>query len=212
MLRKLPSSWMAAGSQFYLWRCRKGPLLMHGLRCRASLRFRHLEHFQVLFCFYLMRPLLTTPTTTSKSHSKRKMGKNTDKLYITHSEWSSADAFSASHGAGAGSRAQRPQGANFKRLPFNFCAASLQPFKNPVCTPEGTIFDVEVIGAWLEKNKTNPVNGEPLDAKDLIKLNFARNADAEINLNAGPTDGKGDMSASPIGMSFSCRRLLGREK
>lgn len=121
------------------------------------------------------------------------MGKNTDKLYITHSEWSSADAFSASHGAGAGSRAQRPAGANFKRLPFNFCAASLQPFKNPVCTPEGTIFDVEVIGAWLEKNKTNPVNGEPLDAKDLIKLNFARNADAEINLNAGPTDGKGDM-------------------
>lgn len=122
------------------------------------------------------------------------MGKGTDKLYITHSEWASADSFSASHGAGAGARAQRPSGANFKRLPFNFCAASLQPFKNPVCTPEGTIFDVEVIGAWLEKNKTNPVNGEPLEAKDLIKLNFARNADTEADPNAGPTDGKGDMS------------------
>ncbi|PSS03784.1 peptidyl-prolyl cis-trans isomerase cyp8 [Coniella lustricola] len=121
------------------------------------------------------------------------MGKGTDKLYITHSEWSSSDAFSASVGAGAGSRAQRAVGTQFRRLPFNFCAASLQPFKNPVCTPEGTIFDVEVISAWLEKHNTNPVNGQPLDAKDLIKLNFARNADAEADPNAGPTDGKGDL-------------------
>lgn len=120
------------------------------------------------------------------------MGKGTDKLYITHSEWSSSDAYSASVGAGAGSRAQRA-GANFRRLPFNFCAASLQPFKNPVCTPEGTIFDVEVIGQWLDKNDTNPVNGQPLNPKDLIRLNFARNADAEADSNAGPTDGKGDM-------------------
>lgn len=131
------------------------------------------------------------------------MGKNTDKLYITHSEWSSQDAFSASHGAGAGSRGQRPSGANFKRLPFHFCAASLQPFKNPVCTLEGTIFDVEVISAWLDKNKTNPVNGEPLDAKDLIKLNFARNADTEVDHNADPTDGKGDISKFPVVAALS---------
>lgn len=120
------------------------------------------------------------------------MGKGTDKLYITHSEWSSSDAYSASVGAGAGSRAQRA-GASFRRLPFNFCAASLQPFRNPVCTPEGTIFDVEVISSWLDKNDTNPVNGQPLNPKDLIKLNFARNADVEVDSNAGPTDGKGDM-------------------
>ncbi|KUI60544.1 Peptidyl-prolyl cis-trans isomerase-like 2 [Cytospora mali] len=120
------------------------------------------------------------------------MGKGTDKLYITHSEWSSSDAYSASVGSGAGLRAQRA-GANFRRLPFNFCAASLQPFKNPVCTPEGTIFDVEVISAWLEKHDTNPVNGQPLSAKDLIKLNFARNADTEADPNAGLSDGKGDM-------------------
>jgi len=101
------------------------------------------------------------------------MGKNTDKLYITHSEWSSSDAFSAS----SGSR-DKANGAAFRRLPFNFCAASLQPFKNPVCTADGTIFDIEVISSWLEKHNTNPVNGEPLKAKDLIKLNFARNSDA----------------------------------
>jgi peptidyl-prolyl cis-trans isomerase-like protein 2 len=124
------------------------------------------------------------------------MGKGTDKLYITHSEWSSSDAYSASVGANAGARAQRGGAthASFKRLPFNFCAASLQPFKNPVCTPDGTIFDVEVISAWLEKHKTNPVTGEPLAAKDLIRLNFSRNADtADANdRNGVPTDGKGD--------------------
>lgn len=115
------------------------------------------------------------------------MGKNTDKLYITHSEWSSSDAYSASAGSNAGQRAARGNGASssYKRLPFNFCAASLQPFKNPVCTADGTIFDVEVISAWLEKKGTNPVTGKPLAAKDLIKLNFARNGDVE--------SGKGDL-------------------
>jgi peptidyl-prolyl cis-trans isomerase-like protein 2 len=125
------------------------------------------------------------------------MGKGTDKLYITHSEWSSSDAYGASVGANAGARAQRSGGAthaSFQRLPFNFCAASLQPFKNPVCTSDGTIFDVEVIGAWLEKHTTNPVTGEPLAAKDLIRLNFSRNADTagRDDANGVPTDGKGE--------------------
>ncbi|KAL6894950.1 cyclophilin-like protein [Trichoderma evansii] len=118
------------------------------------------------------------------------MGKGTDKLYITHSEWSSADAFSASVGANSSrSNTQIP----FRRLPFNFCAASLQPFKNPVCTPDGTIFDVEVISAWLEKHPNqNPVNSQPLQKKDLIRLVFARNAEAD-SLGAGLSDGKGDL-------------------
>ncbi|KAI0148502.1 hypothetical protein GGR57DRAFT_475640 [Xylariaceae sp. FL1272] len=117
------------------------------------------------------------------------MGKNTDKLYITHSEWSSSDAFSAN----TGSRSNTT-GHSFKRLPFNFCAASLQPFKNPVCTADGTIFDVEVISKWLESHNTNPIDGKPLAAKDLIKLNFARNADTDSKGITGMgTDGKGDL-------------------
>ncbi|PNP39245.1 hypothetical protein TGAMA5MH_08922 [Trichoderma gamsii] len=117
------------------------------------------------------------------------MGKGTDKLYITHSEWSSADAFSASSGANARSTTQIP----FRRLPFNFCAASLQPFKNPVCDPDGNIFDVEVISAWLEKHPNqNPVTSQPLQKKDLIRLVFARNAESD-SLGAGLSDGKGDL-------------------
>ena len=32
---------------------------------------------------------------------------------------------------------------------------------------------------WLKKHGTNPVNGEPLSSKELIKLNFAKNDDGE---------------------------------
>ncbi|KAK1769257.1 hypothetical protein QBC33DRAFT_532780 [Phialemonium atrogriseum] len=132
------------------------------------------------------------------------MGKGTDKLYITHSEWSSSDAYSASVGSKARARPgggpRGGDGANFRRLPFNYCAASLQPFKNPVCTPDGTVFDVEVISTWLEKHATNPVNGEPLAAKDLIRLNFARNADAGSGSAAtGEGGGGGTGGEAPQG-------------
>lgn len=62
-----------------------------------------------------------------------------------------------------------------------------------MCTADGTIFDVEVIGAWLEKHPNqNPVNGEPLHKRDLIRLNFARNSEAESS-GIGLSDGKGDL-------------------
>lgn len=105
------------------------------------------------------------------------MGKNTDKLYITHSEWASEDAYSASVGAGVNK--SKAIGASFRRLPFNFCALSLQPFEHPVCTAQGTIFDLTNILPWLKKHGTNPVDGQPLKSADLVKLNFAKNDDAE---------------------------------
>lgn len=106
------------------------------------------------------------------------MGKNTDKLYITHSEWSSSDTFGTSRGVNAG----KPAGSNasFKRLPFNYCAVSLQPFTDPVCTSSGTIFDLTHILTWLSKHPdTNPVDGTPLKRSDLIELHFAKNEDGE---------------------------------
>ncbi|KAF2014768.1 peptidyl-prolyl cis-trans isomeras-like protein-like 2 [Aaosphaeria arxii CBS 175.79] len=106
------------------------------------------------------------------------MGKGTDKLYITHSEWSSSDAFGTSRGANAG-RAEN-SGGSFRRLPFNYCAVSLQPFTDPVCTSTGTIFDLTHILTWLSKHKdTNPVDGSPLKRADLIALHFAKNEDGE---------------------------------
>jgi peptidyl-prolyl cis-trans isomerase-like protein 2 len=101
----------------------------------------------------------------------------TDKLYITHSEWSSADAFTASTGAGAAK--SKAVGASFKRLPYNYCALSLQPFSHPVCTSAGAIFDLTNILPWLKKHGTNPIDGKPLKSSELIKLNFAKNDDNE---------------------------------
>jgi len=109
------------------------------------------------------------------------MGKGTDKLYITHSEWSSADSFGTARGANNASRASASGLAStFKRLPFNYCAVSLQPFTDPVCTPSGTVFDLTHILTWLSRHPdTNPVDGTPLKRADLITLNFTKNEDGE---------------------------------
>ncbi|KAJ5946787.1 Peptidyl-prolyl cis-trans isomerase-like 2 [Penicillium verhagenii] len=110
------------------------------------------------------------------------MGKGTDKLYITHSEWASEDAFSASAGAGVGKARRGGPHAAFKRLPFNFCSLSLQPFAHPVCTHTGIIFDLTNIIPWIKKHGTNPVDGSPLKSSDLIKLTIAKNEEGEGKL------------------------------
>ncbi|KAH8148414.1 uncharacterized protein LAJ45_07516 [Morchella importuna] len=100
------------------------------------------------------------------------MGKGTDKLYITHSEWASDD-FGAS--TGFASKNTLP----FRRLPYNFCSLSLQPFSHPVCTADGTIFDLTNIIPWLKKHGTNPVTGGKLAYGELLKLNMHKNDDGE---------------------------------
>ncbi|KAK5004185.1 Peptidyl-prolyl cis-trans isomerase cyp8, partial [Elasticomyces elasticus] len=97
---------------------------------------------------------------------------------ITHSEWASEDAYSASAGSNVGGKS-KANGASFKRLPFNFCAVSLQPFEHPVCTASGAIFDLTNILPWPKKHGTNPVDGTPLKSSELIKLNFSKNDDGE---------------------------------
>jgi peptidyl-prolyl cis-trans isomerase-like protein 2 len=62
-------------------------------------------------------------------------------------------------------------------LPLNCCCLSLQPFTNPVCSPDGHIFDLENILKWLKEYGTSPVTGSPLKREDLITLHFHKNAD-----------------------------------
>eukprot|EP00842_Homolaphlyctis_polyrhiza_P004324 jgi/Hompol1/4893/HPOL_001036-RA len=97
------------------------------------------------------------------------MGKKSDKLYITSTEWSSD----------FGGAKRAPIGSEFKRLPFSCCALSLQPFENPMCTPDGTIFDLINIIPWLRKHGTNPVTGQPLAPSALFKLTFSKNDDGQ---------------------------------
>ncbi|XP_073079717.1 RING-type E3 ubiquitin-protein ligase PPIL2 isoform X3 [Manis javanica] len=132
-----------------------------------------------------------------------------DKMYITCAEYT--------HFYG-GKKPDIPQ-ANFRRLPFDHCSLSLQPFSYPVCTPGGVVFDLlrgvawspersprleavppdlaprraappasptlflpcRNIVPWLKKYGTDPSNGEKLDGKSLIKLNFAKNSEGKYH-------------------------------
>ncbi|XP_035766609.1 RING-type E3 ubiquitin-protein ligase PPIL2 [Neolamprologus brichardi] len=94
-----------------------------------------------------------------------------DKMYITCTEYTNFYG---------GKRAEIPQ-ANFRRLPFDHCSLSLQPFEYPVCTEEGVVFDLLSIVPWIKKFGTNPISGEKLEAKSLIKLNIAKNNDGKYH-------------------------------
>ena len=55
----------------------------------------------------------------------------------------------------------------------------MQPFEHPVCTADGTIFDLTNILPWIKKHGTNPVNGESLKSSELNKLHFLKNDEGE---------------------------------
>lgn len=61
-----------------------------------------------------------------------------------------------------GKKVVNPNGsdASFRRLPFDHCSLSLQPFENPLCDTEGHLFDLLAIVPYLKKYKTNPVTGK----------------------------------------------------
>jgi peptidyl-prolyl cis-trans isomerase-like protein 2 len=106
------------------------------------------------------------------------MGKWTDKGYITHSEWVNDFGYLFYinlRGAKAGKREV------YKKLPFHCCALSLQPWQNPFCTPKGTIYDLVNILPWIKQYKSDPVSGNPLDPKSLIKLIFSKSETGEYH-------------------------------
>jgi hypothetical protein len=66
-----------------------------------------------------------------------------------------------------------------EKLPFNCCALSFTPFEDPVCTADGTVFDIANIVPYINKHHTSPVTGEPLDLDELISLKFHKNGEGE---------------------------------
>ncbi|WVQ83371.1 peptidyl-prolyl cis-trans isomerase-like 2 [Cryptococcus sp. DSM 104549] len=113
------------------------------------------------------------------------MGHNSDKMYVTHAEHSAGSHTASS----TGKRAETGK-SEFQRLPFDSCALSLQPFRNPVAvladtepgeTPRADVFDLLNIVPYIRKFKTNPVSGKPLETSQLIKLNFSKNAEGNMH-------------------------------
>lgn len=99
-----------------------------------------------------------------KQHSK-------DRMYLTTTEWKHE----------WGGYKERPQGSEYKRLPFHCCALSFTPFEVPVCTEDGSVFDLINIVPYINKYKRHPVSGQPLALKDLTPLQFHKNAEGEYH-------------------------------
>lgn len=98
-----------------------------------------------------------------KQHSK-------DRMYLTKTEW-------ATEWGGAKSKQVVP----FKRLPFYCCSLTFTPFEDPVCTADGSIFDVLHITPYIKKYGKHPVTGTPLKHADLIPLTFHKNSQGEFH-------------------------------
>nr|CAD7452971.1 unnamed protein product [Timema tahoe] len=94
-----------------------------------------------------------------------------DKMYLTYTEWTTL----------YGGKRAGPETAAFRRLPFDHCCLCLQPFEHPYCDKDGNIFELQAIVEYINKFKSNPVTGEALDTKSLIKLNFHKNASGEFH-------------------------------
>ncbi|XP_076346199.1 RING-type E3 ubiquitin-protein ligase PPIL2 isoform X1 [Tachypleus tridentatus] len=97
-----------------------------------------------------------------------------DKMYLTCTEWSTFYGGKKS-GPDLGEKAE------FRRLPFDHCALSFQPFEHPLCTPEGIIYDLMNIIPFLKKFGVDPATGKPLDIKSLVKLNFHKNSEGKYH-------------------------------
>ncbi|EKX43923.1 hypothetical protein GUITHDRAFT_110034 [Guillardia theta CCMP2712] len=102
-----------------------------------------------------------------KQHSK-------DKMYILHSEWQT-------EGGGYKSKGGLAAKAPHRCLPFFCCSLSLQPFEDPMMTPQGVVYDMLNIIPYVQKNKRCPVTGQPLSVKELTKLTFHKNEKDEYH-------------------------------
>lgn len=99
-----------------------------------------------------------------KQHSK-------DRMFITKTEW-------ATEWGGAKSK---EYGTPFKRLPFYCCALTFTQFEVPVCTADGSVFDIMNIVPYINKYGRHPVTGTLLKKEDLIPLSFHKNPEGEYH-------------------------------
>lgn len=75
----------------------------------------------------------------------------------------------------AGSVGAQAKKTVLSKLPFDCCALSLKPFDTPVCTIDGTVYDLLAIIPFLREHGTDPMTGKKMSAGDLVRLHFAKN-------------------------------------
>lgn len=73
---------------------------------------------------------------------------------------------------GMGGKQAQSERSLLRPLGFDTCALTLQPFKDPVMTPSGAVYDLVALVPWIVAHKTDPATGEPVTLKQLTKLVF----------------------------------------
>lgn len=73
--------------------------------------------------------------------------------YLTYTEWTTLYG-------GKKSGPPSAEDAEFRRLPFDHCCLTMQPFEHPYSDKKGNVFELQAILDYIKKYKTNPVNGE----------------------------------------------------
>jgi peptidyl-prolyl cis-trans isomerase-like protein 2 len=99
------------------------------------------------------------------------MGKNQhsrDRLFITATEWK------RDYGGKNAAAQSRDQ-----PVPFDCCGLSFLPFVDPVCTPDGAVFDIVNIVRYIQKHHKHPNTGERLEVDNLTKLHYHKNAEGK---------------------------------
>lgn len=84
-------------------------------------------------------------------------------------------------GKRSGTSSDTSEDSTFRRLPFDHCCVSLQPFEHPYCDANGNVFELEAVLQYIKHLKHNPVTGKPLDGKSLTKLTFYKNAEDQYH-------------------------------
>ncbi|KAM8712679.1 hypothetical protein ACLKA7_013072 [Drosophila subpalustris] len=100
-----------------------------------------------------------------------------DKMYLTYTEWSEFYG-------GKKVESLENEHIKFKRLPFGNCCITMAPFEMPYSDLNGNVFEYEAILSFLKKFKVNPITGQKMDSKSLIKLHFHKNANDEYHCPA----------------------------
>ncbi|XP_076166310.1 RING-type E3 ubiquitin-protein ligase PPIL2 [Ptiloglossa arizonensis] len=98
-----------------------------------------------------------------------------DKMYLTYTEWTTL------YGGRKAGTSESSEDTTFRRLPYDHCCLTLQPFEHPYCDPQGNIFELEALLEYIKRYKHNPVTGKSLDPKTLIKLNFFKNMEGQYH-------------------------------
>ncbi|CAL9148590.1 unnamed protein product [Musa hybrid cultivar] len=62
-----------------------------------------------------------------------------------------------------------------------FHPLTFTPFEDPVCTADGSVFDIMNIVSYITKYGKHPVTGAPLKEEDLVPLTFHKNSDGEYH-------------------------------